>query len=278
MAEESVAPERPLTGDEIISEILRNSAASRFALRRSVLLPSIFYVYLHPADFDYIRPVLKALTAEARVALAEQMTELNRKAKPSGVARMLGLEGKGPVEYKIADSDWTVQFFADAEDRLERGEIEVHSELASTPRPDFDGAMTRHVTRGLGAAVDSGAAPTMPSPAESEFARLRYMEAGAPREFSITRPQTVIGRGGKTHWVDVRLEGAPPDISREHCRIRRDENGRFFVSDVSQFGTSVNGSPAAKGPGETPMPARATLSLAGVFEIEFEISDGKQAG
>jgi hypothetical protein len=264
----SETQERQITGDDIIAELLRNCDASRFPLRRSVLLPSLFYVYLHPADFDTIRPVLAPLKAEARAALAEKLDELNDKATPGALGKLLGNEKK--TEYRIADPDWTIEFFPDAEDKLARGEIEIHSELASAPRPDFDGAMTRHVTRRLPTAPVSDAAPAAPTE-HVVYARLRYEEAGVPREFAISKPQTVIGRGGKTHWVDLKLD-APPDVSREHCRIRRDGSGRFYLSDSSQFGTVLNGSPVPSGGAEVEIPRRASIVLAGIVTLEFEAS------
>jgi hypothetical protein len=292
MPEEPLAPERPLTGDDIISEILRNSEAGQFSLRRTILLPSIYHVYLHPADYDLIRPVVPAITAEARAALIEHVEELNRRARPSSVAKMLGLESAKSIEYRILDPDWTVEFHPDAEEKLSRGDIEVFSELASAARPEFDGAMTRHVTRKrAGGEMSSSAAPapgnevtarveTPETPSGSIYGWLRYDDGGALQVYSITKPQTVIGRGGKAFWVDVKLN-APADVSREHCRIRRDAvTGRFFLKDVSQFGTSVDGvrvPSSLSGERDTNMeveiPARATISLAGVFSLEFEAAE-----
>ncbi|HYO81510.1 MAG TPA: FHA domain-containing protein [Bryobacteraceae bacterium] len=276
MPEDPRAFERVVTGDEIIGEILKNADANRFQLRRSVLLPSIYSVYLHPAELDYIRPVLPALKQEARAALAEHLQKLNASGPFAPLTRALGIENRERVEYKIADADWTLEFFADTEERLERGDIEVHSTLASAPRPEFDGAMTRQVTRKLhGDSVmqedGAGAAPTVKASGSAEaYATLSWVEGGTPKQFTMSKAQIVLGRGGKTHWTDLKLDSAPADISREHCRIRRDERGKFFVSDSSQFGTAVDGRPAAKSPLESPLPVRATLSLAGVLEIRFE--------
>jgi predicted component of type VI protein secretion system len=49
-----------------------------------------------------------------------------------------------------------------------------------------------------------------------------------------------IGRGGSAHWVDVQVTTGTR-VSREHCRIRRNADGRFFLQDVSTWGTSVDG-------------------------------------
>jgi predicted component of type VI protein secretion system len=79
----------------------------------------------------------------------------------------------------------------------------------------------------------------------------------------------VIGRGGRSYWVDLKLETLP-DVSREHCRIRRDtETGRFTIEDVSQFGTAVNGKPVGRN-ASAELPRRATISLAGVVDLQWE--------
>jgi pSer/pThr/pTyr-binding forkhead associated (FHA) protein len=116
-----------------------------------------------------------------------------------------------------------------------------------------------------------------PAGTEAVVGWLRYEDSGSPREYAITRPQIVIGRGGKTHWVDVKVN-APPDVSREHCRIRRDPaTGRFFLKDVSQFGTSLDGvrvpsslSEERDANIEVELPPAATISLADVFTLRFE--------
>jgi predicted component of type VI protein secretion system len=69
-------------------------------------------------------------------------------------------------------------------------------------------------------------------------------------------------------------------VSREHFRIRRDPGGRFFIQDVSSWGTSVNGAtvpPAIKSaegvlqPGpELELPASSRIALADAMEMLFE--------
>ena len=49
-----------------------------------------------------------------------------------------------------------------------------------------------------------------------------------------------IGRGGEDYWVDLTLT-AGTKVSREHCHIRRDASGAFFLRDVSAWGTRLNG-------------------------------------
>ena len=78
------------------------------------------------------------------------------------------------------------------------------------------------------------------------------------------------------------LEG-PADVSREHCRIRRDsKTGTFFIKDLSQFGTTVNGAAIPNSVErieggdkvdrnrEAPLPSPAKITLSDVLTLEFE--------
>jgi pSer/pThr/pTyr-binding forkhead associated (FHA) protein len=73
-----------------------------------------------------------------------------------------------------------------------------------------------------------------------------------------------------------------PRVSREHCRIRRDDQGRFFLHDLSTWGTSIDGKPvrppSAPGDGPPPqggheqqLPAQARIGLADAVVIEFQV-------
>ncbi len=102
------------------------------------------------------------------------------------------------------------------------------------------------------------------------LAYLRYADQHGQQTFEVTKNQVVIGRGGRSYWVDLRLDTLP-DVSREHCRIRRDaETGRFTIEDVSQFGTAVNGKPVGRN-ASAELPRRATISLAGVIDLQWEV-------
>jgi hypothetical protein len=274
---------RPITGDEIISELIRNVEAGAFKVRYTVLFPCIFNVYLHADDYDQIRPISEFVRAEAKAALADHLASLN-KAGPS-ITRWLGIGGDRQIAYKILESDWSVEFHRDEEDRLRRGDIEVYSELGTGERADLGaGAKTTFITRRP--AEQSDAAAPGPSTQRTDrevFGYLRYKTAmGGDATFPITRDLTVIGRGGKAFWVDLRVEG-PADVSREHCRIRRDApSGEFFIKDLSQYGTTVNGQEVPTSLDRTesgekidknveaPLPDRANIGLAGVFFIQFE--------
>jgi hypothetical protein len=278
---------RPITGDEIISELIRNLEAGAFKVRYTTLVPCIFNVYLHNDDYDQVRPIADFVRNEAKQGLSEHLESLNKGSGIPSITRWLGIGSDRQVEFKTLDDDWTIEFHRDDEERLRRGDIEIYSELGSMERPELGaGAKTTFITRRpVEAQPEAGAAPLAPTSRTDRqvYGYLRYKsQRGAATTFPITRDQTVVGRGGKAFWVDLKIEG-PPDVSREHCRLRRDAaTGQFFIKDVSQYGTTVNGEAlpsslerTASGEKidrniETLLPERASINLAGVFEMDFE--------
>jgi pSer/pThr/pTyr-binding forkhead associated (FHA) protein len=97
--------------------------------------------------------------------------------------------------------------------------------------------------------------------------------------FSMRKDSLSVGRGGSSAWVDVQVITASK-VSREHFRLRRDASGRFFIQDVSLWGTTVNGEalpPPVKtvdgvaGPGpERELPGTARIGMADVLVVQFE--------
>ena len=113
------------------------------------------------------------------------------------------------------------------------------------------------------------------------FANLAYVDEQGPHLFVMRKDIVSIGRGGSAHWVDVQV-ATGPRVSREHCRIRRADDGRFFLQDLSTWGTSVNGqrvkpyvhtSPAGQleeTGQEHELPRDARIQLADALLIEFQ--------
>jgi FHA domain/Protein of unknown function (DUF3662) len=276
-----------ITGDDIISELIRNADAGRFKVRYTILVPCVFNVYLHPRDYELIQPIADLIREEAVRALKEHLSRLNkpRPARPFG--KRFGSAGEPRPEYKILEKQWMIQFHGDQEERLRPGEIEVYSELGSARPKDFGaGAMTTFITRHhagdpVTVAGNSEAAHDQVL-ARAVLARVRYRDSGMDKTFVMTSEEIVVGRGGKAVWVDLKLEG-PADVSREHCRIRRDpKTGTFFIRDLSQFGTTVNGTPIPNSVErieggekvdrnrEVLLPSPARITLADVCTLEFE--------
>ena len=134
---------------------------------------------------------------------------------------------------------------------------------------------------------DSASVPptaAVSAPADAAHATLRYQDERGAHLFRITKDLIKVGRGGVSYWVDVQLQTSA-DVSREHFRLRRDPaTGQFFITDLSSFGTTVNGKAIpssvevvdgqrreSQPPVETALPARASIRVADTLTIEFEL-------
>lgn len=139
---------------------------------------------------------------------------------------------------------------------------------------------------GSGDSIGAGAVAAAPPPARGtesrslrDRARLAYTDDQGAHEFIMRKDTVSIGRGGSAVWVDVQV-ATGSRVSREHVRLRADADGRFYVQDVSLWGTTVDGEPipaAVKGPegvvepgAEHALPPRAQIGLADALTIDFE--------
>src|SRR5579859_5426970 len=66
-----------LNGDDLIGEILRNMEEGLFRIRRKTIVPSIYRIYLSPADFEPFRDVVPFIAGEIRAALDERLARWN---------------------------------------------------------------------------------------------------------------------------------------------------------------------------------------------------------
>ncbi|MCL4402490.1 MAG: DUF3662 domain-containing protein, partial [Acidobacteria bacterium] len=66
MPEHTPAAEPRVTGEDILSEIIRNLEAGLFQIRYTTLVPAVFRVYLHSEDYEPIRPAVPFLSAAIR--------------------------------------------------------------------------------------------------------------------------------------------------------------------------------------------------------------------
>jgi len=288
-------PPGRLQGDDLIGEVLRNMEEGLFRIRRKTLVPAIYRIYLSPEDYEPFRDVVPFIAGEIRTALDERLASWNRSPRKLAF-NLLGKLGVGEAapdnEYVRMNDAWVVEIHPDLDGKLQPGEIEVYSELGAPQKAEYGaGSLTRRIfpqqppkapddENDAAATVATGIPPHTSDQKEPDssnedqtkgiaFAYLRYADQHGLQTFDVTKNQVVIGRGGRSYWVDLRLDTLP-DVSREHCRIRRDpETGRFTVEDVSQFGTAVNGKPVGRN-ASADLPSRATISLAGVIDLQWE--------
>ncbi len=254
-----------LSGRIITSELLRNMELGAFEMAYSVLLPCVFNVYLHPEDHARLCGVFDLISEDAKRALAARVAELNRSPKIFGIKR------RRAKEYRIAARDWVIQFFADTEDAVPAGDIEIHSELSEAAPPGFQGAKTTLMNRApsVTAAGLAAAHAETRTPAERAFAELRYEDDSGPQLFLIMQNQVRIGRGGEEP-MDLALY-ANDEVSREHLILRRDAaTGQFYITDKSTNGTWLDGK-RLKRDQEQPVPERAEINVAEVLTLLFQV-------
>jgi hypothetical protein len=278
------------TGRDVILAIGENMRQSLEPLLTKTLAPSLYQVYLHSQDYDYLRTIFSDLEAEAQKLLDTELARLNRKSTPawSRLLRKKEAEEAPAMQYVSAEGKWTIRFQEDPNGTLNPGDIEIVSEFAN-PLPASYGAGSKthriSTTRKLG---EAGTPPSLIVKRETvesspAFAKLDYKDDKGAKTFYMTKGEIVIGREAPDVWVDLRLETSL-DVSREHARLQRTQEGKFRIKDLSKLGTTVNGVPLprsleAGAAGVTDLerwsdlPDRARIGLAGILHLDFERLD-----
>lgn len=275
-------PPNVLTGRDVILEIVRNLREGSEPLLYTTLAPAVFHVYLHADDYERLHPIFARLTEQAITALEQEVARFNRGGK---LRAALGRFASVPMPMERSGEGWHIDYQIDPDESLEPGAVAVVSELALPPPPEFAGTRTRRiVTTRTGHATATRQDVEAPEPsAGPALATLEYRDDRGPHLFRIAKDLIKVGRGGVSYWVDVQLQTSA-DVSREHFRLRRDPaTGQFFLTDLSAFGTTVNGTKVPTSvevvdgqkrekqpPVETPLPAQATIGVADTLAIEFK--------
>jgi hypothetical protein len=283
----------PATAREVILEIVRNMREGLEPLHFSTLAPSIYHVYLHPSDMDRLGAIAPRIVDEARRALDEALESLNR----ASLGERLKISRRTEPRIAPPEGGWQIRILENTDDDVEPGDIVIYSELAMPAKPEYGGgAMTKRIaTRRMGGSQSSaltyrkapaGPAPE-PEPDAGAHAVIEYEDNGGRKTYRMTKDEIVVGRGGRDYWTDLKLDTLP-DVSREHCRLRRDPaTGQFFLKDLSRLGTTINGEKApssldaAEGERrdrnvEAPLPAQARIGLAGVVFLDFRSAESNR--
>lgn len=272
-----------LPARDLIEAVLENMRRNLEPLKYSTLAPSRFVVYLHPDELARIEPILPVLQAQTSLALDEELAKLN---EPSLLQRYGGRLFGTALPVENVAREWQVEFVADADGELRPGDILIHSELALPGEALGAGQRTRRIaTMHVGRKTttrEQAVTETRPAAGGAVVARLHCEDDSGKHTFDMVRDVVTIGRGGQAHNVDVRLDSSI-DVSREHLRIRRDAaSNRFFITDLSMLGTTVNGQAIPRGYEEldgmrrengveSELPDGARIALAGVVHLQFEI-------
>ena len=259
-----------------------------YPLPFSTIAPTIYHVYLHPDDYAAVEGVAARIVEQIRQALTTEVERINRGMTRPGralVARIFDRERLPPIE--LPPAGWEVHLRADPNGELANGQLGIVSTLAMPAPVEYGGTPTTRIVRSVvGASGRTASVKDVPVSSRAtdarvgrDRARLSYQDDQGSHAFVMRKDTLSIGRGGSAAWVDVQVV-TNSRVSREHVRLRVDPEGRFFVQDVSLWGTTVDGVPipaAVKGaegvaqPGaEHPLPIRARIGLADAVTIEFE--------
>src|SRR5690348_5198736 len=256
-------PEGQLSGQAIISELIRNMELGQFEMAYSVLLPCVFSLYLHPEDYARLEGVFDLIVEDAKRALCTRVAQLNK--PPIWEFKRRARQKK---EFKIACKEWVLEFLPDTEGTVPRGDVEIHSELNETAQPGFRGTRTTLMDREP--SVTSQRAATVPRGAsDTVYAEIRYEDDSGPQLYLVAQNDIRVGRGGDDLAMDLALY-TNDEVSREHLALRRDPaTGRFHILDKSVNGTWLDGKRLKRGVEET-MPERAVIGVAEVLTLSFE--------
>ncbi len=292
---------RAPTGLSIWNAMREELILNLYPLPYTTLPPTVFYVYLHPADFDRIEGIVPRLVAELQQALSNEVKKINQGREKTGglLSRLIAREEVPPIE--IPSCGWEVYINADRNGTLQPGHLGLDSMLQLPAPLEFGGPATTRIVKSVltetgristtidalpPAATASGSGRSLPAatstastPDLRERAILTYDDDKGHHTFSIRKDTLSVGRGGSSVWIDVQLITSSK-VSREHFRLRRDPSGQFFIQDLSNWGTSVDGvliPPAVKGPdgvlrpgAEHPLGSASRIDLAGALVMQFE--------
>jgi hypothetical protein len=310
-----MAEAKPPSGRTILKAIRDELMLNLYPMPYSTLAVSVYHVYLHPRDFEAIEPIAPRIVEQVQRALTTEVESFNARLgqKATRVLNRLlkRIDPFAPIE--IPPAGWDVYILPDPDGALKPGELGIVSTLSLARAAEYEGTPTTRIVKSVVASgrrtetsseiAKDAATPMVSAPASpvatgisrsapitslpdslsdsTERARLIYEDEQGPHVFSMRKDSLSVGRGGSAAWVDVQVI-ANAKVSREHFRIRRDPAGRFYIQDVSSWGTSVNGEPVPPpiksdqgvlqpGP-ERELPLEARIALADAMEIRFEAS------
>jgi FHA domain len=287
---------KPPSGRTILKAIREELLLNLYPLPFSTLPVTIYHVYLCPRDYAVIEGVVPRIVEQIERALTAEVQRFNAKLDRSRARVLTRLlernEPLAPIE--LPASGWEVRIQPDPDGELKPGQLGIVSTLSIANAAEYGGTPTTKivksvVTGGRRTATSSvvhqtgrGTTPSEPVPESNERARLTYEDEQGRHVFSMRKDALSVGRGGSAAWVDVQVI-TTAKVSREHFRIRRDPGGRFFIQDVSSWGTSVDGAPVPPAikstegvlqPGpEQELPASARIALADAMEMQFEAAN-----
>jgi hypothetical protein len=301
---------KPPSGLVIWKAIKEDLTTNFYPLPFNTLAPTLYHVYLHPEDYDEIEGIVPRIVSEVARALTAEVQRINQRQSGRGGRVWTALrqnEHLPPVE--IPPGGWEIYIQPDQDGELARGALGIVSKLTMPSPPEYAGTPTTRIVKTVFAGgrrtttmseVQEAGSPapatsqslTEPVPSgqssaasgrpmsDAGRATLMYDDEEGSHLFIVKKDCIKVGRGGMGAWVDVQVM-TNPRVSREHCWIHCDPSGRFFIQDVSTWGTSVNGEPippavrSAEGAviqagARQPLPTGARIGLADALVMQFQ--------
>ena len=269
---------KPPSGRGIWLAVKTELTANLYTLPFSRLAPTVYHVYLHADDFETIEGIVPRLVDDISKAVAKEIDRLNVEGSRRG--RLRGMLRTSPAEPAIEPPEQLEIFIqADQDGEVQRGALGIISRLMVPAPREYVGPATVRTVKTM--VADGRRTSTVVDPAGATRATLAYRDEVGDQVVPILKDLVKVGRGGSGAWADVQVFSTQK-VSREHCWIIRDGNGRFFIRDVSVWGTSVNGQPlppAVRSPegtvsepgAQAALPGNARIQLADALVIDFRV-------
>ncbi len=270
----------PVTPEEIIDRVLEEMEAELAPSRYSIFVRSVYHVFLQAAEFERMRSLFHHIREEGERALDDRLQALNKKRRSIRDAVFGGSRNR--MYRRVGNDGWKIEFYENRDPEDADSPLIIHS-LFAEPKAQEErmGQRTERVSRRMADGTwhtttsSSPRAPGDTLPMQpSLYAVIEFEDDRGKQQFEMAKTFIRIGRKvqdeglRKTIWVDLALE-VNTNVSKEHCEIRWDEKARrFFIKDLSKFGTWVNGERVAAET-EVALPGQATLVLANTVTLQF---------
>jgi hypothetical protein len=184
-------------GRDITAQVVENMRSQGEELRYSTIVPAVYDVYLHAADYQRLESLAGLISEQTRRALDEELERLNR---AGGIeSRVRDALGRQRTPYERAGTTWEIRLIPDPNDELAPGDIVVDSTLVLAGNESLSGSRTRRmVTTRNGERMESREAPAIERPSAAApsvppAAALASRPAGesvAAAAASAARPET----------------------------------------------------------------------------------------
>lgn len=246
-------------------------------------VPNVYWVYLHRETLEQFGGLQAKIREQAVRALHKELRKMNGSRSIPIAGRFLNSDGCFETL-----GEWRVEFRSNDDENAQPGEVVVLAEAQddvgqAEAKRKLDGSETVRVDRAGGEEDGTRRTPGFrPASVGVTYALLKYSDDLGEQTFAMNKDLIKIGRGGRDYLVDLKIVGKK-DISQEHCHIRRDPaSNKFFVKDMSRFGTLIDGKRLAgsvdrSGPEvrdlhlEEPLADNSVITLADVISLKFKV-------